>query len=500
LVAGLKKDRELYCDDFVLRFQVDPANYISALLNVERNRKGYPALFTLAASGQDGLLLQRVRRMMHLKPARRDPGQKLAALLLMASFLFSIAWINPLLPDRKPAQAKQPENETGSLVTSDMRDVGGIQLSDMTRAGLMTLAPGLKKTTNKRVFRTMPSKPSGQADFDGHSLNTPQPVPVDETVLSLPEENDPYFVSPDELLAFRTDDEKEGTPMAFQITEPFSVPLSAHELQENIRLAEELFRRIPGTVRGQMKAKKQEAEENDSHVRIAEQYRERQMTDFLLLQKKLEKQVELLQLASGNARELTAEQLKTLLEQTGRAAMVRSDRRMPENMDPLTLSQQRESLVQSHVRPFFPKAPAPDQPLDEEMKSKVFRNRAPNIRTPRPVSESSETRIWFKIPYEVNSKVHMSQPEIRMMPGNAFEATREIMPHKGQVFAFSSADNPFAYPLQQAPKVVVKQNKNKAVTSQKIRNIRARTYSIRIETEDQSIDIEWPDDSKENNF
>ncbi|MCC6290100.1 MAG: M56 family metallopeptidase [Chitinophagaceae bacterium] len=94
LALSLKKEREHCCDDLVLRHTFDPHSYASALLSLEKMRIGIQPL-AVAATGESGQLLGRVKRIMNVKNTNFNYGQKLIALVVTAFILLSLAWLSP---------------------------------------------------------------------------------------------------------------------------------------------------------------------------------------------------------------------------------------------------------------------------------------------------------------------------------------------------------------------------------------------------------------------
>lgn len=109
LVNALKKERELFCDDFVVAFKNDPHNYATALLHLEKLRKGSTALFAVAATGHDGVLLNRVKRIMKVNSQQFQYREKLIALLFISGLLSTLAWLNPV-PGKSNQLSRTKEN------------------------------------------------------------------------------------------------------------------------------------------------------------------------------------------------------------------------------------------------------------------------------------------------------------------------------------------------------------------------------------------------------
>jgi Zn-dependent protease with chaperone function len=96
LVNVVKKERELFCDDFVVAFKNDPHSYATALLHLEKLRKGSTALLAVAATGHDGVLLNRVKRIMKVNAQPFQYREKLIALFFISFLLSTLAWLDPV--------------------------------------------------------------------------------------------------------------------------------------------------------------------------------------------------------------------------------------------------------------------------------------------------------------------------------------------------------------------------------------------------------------------
>ncbi|WP_169749191.1 M56 family metallopeptidase [Flavihumibacter petaseus] len=96
LISAIREEREHSCDDWVLQFPYKPESYANALLRLEQQRV-YPASQLLLAARGNGsrLLLQRVKRMLHLPGEKREPIGKLAILTVMIGMLVMLALVEP---------------------------------------------------------------------------------------------------------------------------------------------------------------------------------------------------------------------------------------------------------------------------------------------------------------------------------------------------------------------------------------------------------------------
>ncbi|RZK20461.1 MAG: peptidase M56 [Flavobacterium sp.] len=88
-------EREHACDDLVINFTNEPVTYAHALLKLELIKdKSQPAL-SLAATGKNQHLYQRIKRITDMKTNYMNAKQKILALCLTLATVISLAWINP---------------------------------------------------------------------------------------------------------------------------------------------------------------------------------------------------------------------------------------------------------------------------------------------------------------------------------------------------------------------------------------------------------------------
>lgn len=97
-------EREHACDDLVVNFTGTPLTYAHALLKLELLKsKNTPAL-SLAATGKNQHLYQRIKRITDMKTNYMNAKQKFFILSLTIGTVISLAWINPT---KKPEETKK---------------------------------------------------------------------------------------------------------------------------------------------------------------------------------------------------------------------------------------------------------------------------------------------------------------------------------------------------------------------------------------------------------
>lgn len=92
----LRAERENCVDEQVVKFTSSPLTYAQALMILEESR-GSTLQPVLAATQSKSLLFIRIKNIMTMKTKTFNPGQKIAALLVILTAALSVAWINPAL-------------------------------------------------------------------------------------------------------------------------------------------------------------------------------------------------------------------------------------------------------------------------------------------------------------------------------------------------------------------------------------------------------------------
>lgn len=147
LTKSLKKEREHCCDDLVLRYQFDPHSYASALLSLEKMRIGIQPL-AVAATGENGQLLGRVKRIMNIKNTNFNYGQKLTALFVTALILISLAWLSPS-SDQHINKAKQKTQQIEKRTEAVTKN----QITSLSEALGVTGSNATKETKPGKIYR-----------------------------------------------------------------------------------------------------------------------------------------------------------------------------------------------------------------------------------------------------------------------------------------------------------------------------------------------------------
>ena len=88
-------EREHACDDLVVHFTGSPLTYAHALLKLELLKDKTAPMLSLAATGKNQHLYQRIKRITDMKTNYMNAKQQFFILSLTIATVISLAWINP---------------------------------------------------------------------------------------------------------------------------------------------------------------------------------------------------------------------------------------------------------------------------------------------------------------------------------------------------------------------------------------------------------------------
>jgi hypothetical protein len=97
LIKSIQKEREHRCDDLVLQFRYDPHAYVSALMTLAKATHSTPRLALAAAGSNDGLLLQRVKRILKLQSSPEPLKGRPLLFLCCTVFIAGMALTRPAI-------------------------------------------------------------------------------------------------------------------------------------------------------------------------------------------------------------------------------------------------------------------------------------------------------------------------------------------------------------------------------------------------------------------
>lgn len=91
----IRIEREHACDDLVVKHTGSPLVYAKALLQLELLKDKQAPALSLAATGDNQHLYQRIKRITNMKTNYTNAKQQLVILALALSTILSVAWMNP---------------------------------------------------------------------------------------------------------------------------------------------------------------------------------------------------------------------------------------------------------------------------------------------------------------------------------------------------------------------------------------------------------------------
>jgi beta-lactamase regulating signal transducer with metallopeptidase domain len=167
----IRMEREHCCDDLVIASTVQPLQYAHALVALEEYRLTANRL-TMAAADSKQHLFHRIKRIMEMKTKHLNYSQKFLAILIIATGLISIAWLNPAKgkdhnDQQQPAKAKTTENN------APQKKLAVVEPDETTRK----FREQLEAATRDTVLPVPPPPPSTPAP---EPVNVPSPTPAPE--------------------------------------------------------------------------------------------------------------------------------------------------------------------------------------------------------------------------------------------------------------------------------------------------------------------------------
>lgn len=167
----IRMEREHCCDDLVIASTVQPLQYAHALVALEEYRLTANRL-TMAAADSKQHLFHRIKRIMEMKTKHLNYSQKFLAVLIIATGLISIAWLNPAKgkdhnDQQQPAKIKTTQSNT------PQKKLAAVEPDETTRK----FREQLEIATTDTVLPAPPTPPSAPAP-EPAATPTPAPVPA----------------------------------------------------------------------------------------------------------------------------------------------------------------------------------------------------------------------------------------------------------------------------------------------------------------------------------
>jgi len=137
----IRIEREHACDDLVVKHTGTPLTYAHALLKLELLKDKQAPVLSLAATGTNQHLYQRIKRITNMKTTYINAKQQLIILALSLSTIVSVAWMNP-----KKAAVKKAKDLTS--IPTPAKEIKNISNQIVLKADTDTTKKK-KKTTMK---------------------------------------------------------------------------------------------------------------------------------------------------------------------------------------------------------------------------------------------------------------------------------------------------------------------------------------------------------------
>ncbi len=168
----IQREREHACDDLVLRQTKTPLTYAHALLQIELLKEKDTPVFSMAASGSNQHLYQRIKRITDMKTTYNTAKQQIFAVGITLATLISLAWVNPLKTEPEVKKNKI-EAVTRTTIAVDTYTTSG-PLQDTTKnKKTKTITKQTKEL--KKTYKTPPRTPAAPPAPPSNSKVRPVP-------------------------------------------------------------------------------------------------------------------------------------------------------------------------------------------------------------------------------------------------------------------------------------------------------------------------------------
>jgi beta-lactamase regulating signal transducer with metallopeptidase domain len=144
----IQKERENCCDDWVLQYQYQPADYAAALLSIAK-QAATPAL-AMAANGKSKKhLLERIKRIVQVDAKQRfNYREQLLSLGLLTCIICLVSWYKPV-KDREKMIEKVKTIDASKFMVK--KENGVFEISVNALAELQKALPNMKADLNKAL-------------------------------------------------------------------------------------------------------------------------------------------------------------------------------------------------------------------------------------------------------------------------------------------------------------------------------------------------------------
>jgi bla regulator protein BlaR1 len=153
-------EREHACDDLVLTFTGTPVTYAHALLKLEILKDKATPVLSMAATGKNQHLYQRIKRITDMKTNYMNAKQQLFAITLTVATVISLAWISP-------AKTVADQKKTARLKTGIEAGTQGIKfkmldLAEQKASSMIERKLNEDTTKKKKKFKIVTVDAKGE--------------------------------------------------------------------------------------------------------------------------------------------------------------------------------------------------------------------------------------------------------------------------------------------------------------------------------------------------
>ncbi|WP_316793830.1 M56 family metallopeptidase [Pedobacter frigoris] len=142
-------EREHACDDLVLKFTGTPLTYAHALLKLEILKDKTTPTLSMAATGNNQHLYQRIKRITDMKTNYMNAKQQFFAITLTVATVISLAWISPEKTTAASTKSQLPRKATLEIKSTQPKPL--VKLVEIKSA--MDKKTPADTTKNKRKFK-----------------------------------------------------------------------------------------------------------------------------------------------------------------------------------------------------------------------------------------------------------------------------------------------------------------------------------------------------------
>ena len=169
----IQREREHACDDLVLHKTHTPLTYAHALLQIELLKEKQTPVFSMAASGNNQHLYQRIKRITDMKTTYNTAKQQFYAVGITLATLVSLAWVNPLKSE--PVIKSKMETLKTRIAIETYTNTASLQ--DTTK-NKPTKTITKKTKELKKTHKTPPKAPAPPPTPPTPPMQSAPPVPA----------------------------------------------------------------------------------------------------------------------------------------------------------------------------------------------------------------------------------------------------------------------------------------------------------------------------------